>query len=147
MSSSSHPAVDVKYDFVPFNGTPGETYDKWERALLNAGARADDRGYSISDHLTGVDEGTAANPHPAAANTADGRKSRQAQRKRQKDAYAMLTRHLHAPDHLRHIELNHFQDGRAALLYLRGSCRTTVDQLRLRELNHEWDNLDMEASR
>ena len=91
MSSSSHPAVDVKYDFVPFNGTPGETYDKWERALLNAGARADDRGYSISDHLTGVDEGTAANPHPAAAGTADGRKSRQAQRKRQKKAYAMLT--------------------------------------------------------
>ena len=54
MSSSSHPSVDVKYDFVPFNGTPGETYDKWERALLNAGAKADDRGYSISDHLTGV---------------------------------------------------------------------------------------------
>ena len=37
---------------MPFNGTPGETYDKWERALLNAGAKADDRGYSISDHLT-----------------------------------------------------------------------------------------------
>ena len=54
MSSSSH--VDIKYDFPPFNGTPGETYDKWERALLNNGARSDDRGYSISDHLTGVDE-------------------------------------------------------------------------------------------
>ena len=65
MSSSSHPSVDIKFDFVPFNGTPGETYDKWERALLNAGAKADDRGYSISDHFTGVDEGTAANPHPA----------------------------------------------------------------------------------
>ena len=56
MSSSTHPSVDIKFDFVPFNGTPGETYDKWERALLNAGARADDRGYSISDHLNGVDE-------------------------------------------------------------------------------------------
>ena len=44
MSSSSHPSVDIKFDFVPFNGTPGETYDKWERALLNAGAKADDRG-------------------------------------------------------------------------------------------------------
>ena len=133
MSSSTHPSVDIKFDFVPFNGTPGETYDKWERALLNAGARADDRGYSISDHLNGVDEGTAGNPHLSAANTADGRKSRQAQRKRQKDAYALLTRHLHAPDHLRHIELNHFQDGRAALLYLRTSCRTTIDQLQLRD--------------
>ena len=36
MSSSTHPSVDIKFDFVPFNGTPGETYDKWERALLNA---------------------------------------------------------------------------------------------------------------
>ena len=67
MSSSTHPSVDIKFDFVPFNGTPGETYDKWERALLNAGARADDRGYSISDHLNGVDEGTAGNPHLSAA--------------------------------------------------------------------------------
>ena len=72
------------FDFVPFNGTPGETYDKWERALLNAGAKADERGYSISDHFTGVDEGTAANPHQQGPGTADGRKSRQAQRKRQK---------------------------------------------------------------
>ena len=101
MSSSSN--VDIKYDFQPFNGTPGETYDKWERALLNNGARADDRGYSISDHLNGTDEGSANVPHPAAAGSADGRKSRAAQRKRQKDAYAMLTRHLHAPDHLKHI--------------------------------------------
>ena len=77
MSSSTHPSVDIKFDFVPFNGTPGETYDKWERALLNAGAKADDRGYSISDHFNGVDEGTAGNPHLAGANTADGRKSRQ----------------------------------------------------------------------
>ena len=40
MSSSTHPSVDIKFDFVPFNGTPGETYDKWERALLNAGPPA-----------------------------------------------------------------------------------------------------------
>ena len=139
----SHANVDVKYNFTPFNGTPGETYDKWERALLNAGARSDDRGYSLADHFNGNDEGSAAVPHPAAAGTADGRKSRQAQRKRQKDAYSMLTRHLHAPDHLRHIELNHFQDGRAALLYLRASCRTQVDALRLRDLNAEWDRLDI----
>ena len=126
MSSSSHPSVDIKFDFVPFNGTPGETYDKWERALLNAGARADERGYSISDHLTGVDEGTTANPHLSGPRTADGRKSRQAQRKRQKDAYAILTRHLHAPEHLRHMELNHFQDGLAALLYICGDCAPRV---------------------
>ena len=54
MSSSTHPSVDIKFDFVPFNGTPGETYDKWERALLNAGARADEREYSISDRMNGT---------------------------------------------------------------------------------------------
>ena len=39
--------AEVKYEFTPFDGTPGEKYDKWERSLLNAGARADDRGYSV----------------------------------------------------------------------------------------------------
>ena len=56
MCSSSHPSVDIKFDFVPFSGTPGETYDKWERALLNAGARADERGYSDLRSPPGVDE-------------------------------------------------------------------------------------------
>ena len=60
---TKRPSVEIKFDCVPFNGTQGETYDKWERALTaQAGARADERGYSISDHLTGVDEGTPANP-------------------------------------------------------------------------------------
>ena len=49
------------------NGTPGETYDKWERALLNNGAKSDECGYSISDHFNGVDKGSAGVPHPAAA--------------------------------------------------------------------------------
>ena len=38
---------------------------------------------------------------------------------------------------------NYFQDGRGALLYLRSSCKTQVDQLRLRELNAEWDKLNI----
>ena len=31
---TKRPSVEIKFDCVPFNGTQGETYDKWERALL-----------------------------------------------------------------------------------------------------------------
>ena len=49
--------TDVKYDFEPYDGKPGESYDKFERRLMNAGSKTDDRGYSYADHYRGVDEG------------------------------------------------------------------------------------------
>ena len=47
--------TDVKYDFEPYDGKPGESYDKFERRLMNAGSKTDDRGYSWADHFRGVD--------------------------------------------------------------------------------------------
>ena len=38
--------TDVKYDFEPYDGKPGESYDRFERRLMNAGSKTDDRGYS-----------------------------------------------------------------------------------------------------
>ena len=54
--------AEVKYDFEPWDGTPGDSYDKYEKRLLNHGSKTDDRGWSLSDHLMGVDEGGPAGP-------------------------------------------------------------------------------------
>ena len=53
---------EVKYDFEPWDGTPGDPYDKYEKRLLNYGSRSDDRGWSLSDHLLGNDEGGPTGP-------------------------------------------------------------------------------------
>ena len=53
---------EIRYEFTPWNGTPGKPFDDWETALLNAGSRSDDRGWSLSDHLLGQDEGSANGP-------------------------------------------------------------------------------------
>ena len=44
--------TDVKYDFEPYDGKPGESYDRFERRLMNAGSKTDDRGFSYADHLS-----------------------------------------------------------------------------------------------
>ena len=56
-SLSGGMTTDVKYDFEPYDGKPGESYDRFERRLMNAGSKTDDRGYSYADHNRGVDEG------------------------------------------------------------------------------------------
>jgi hypothetical protein len=35
---------EIRYEFTPWDGTPGKAFDDWETALLNAGSRSDDRG-------------------------------------------------------------------------------------------------------
>ena len=65
---------DVKFDFDPWDGTPGDAYDKFEIRLLNNGSKTDDRGWSLSDHLLGDDEGgpnigAPAMPRPSAPPT------------------------------------------------------------------------------
>jgi len=42
---------EIRYEFTPWDGTPGKPFDDYETALLNAGSRSDDRGWSLSDHL------------------------------------------------------------------------------------------------
>ena len=52
-----------------FDGTAGLTFDVYEEAVLNAAAgRTDDRGWSLADHLLGVDEG-GPNGGPGMAGT------------------------------------------------------------------------------
>ena len=70
MSSST--TTDIKYDFTPANPDPGDDYDKFRERCLNAMSKAGERGWSLSDHLLGIDEGGALGPAivagPGAAN-------------------------------------------------------------------------------
>ena len=58
---------EVRYDFTPWDGTPGPVYDIFDTALMNCASRSDDRGWSFADHLMGIDEGGPAGPAIAAA--------------------------------------------------------------------------------
>ena len=49
---------NIKYDFEPAQPTPGEDYDRFNERLLNAATvHSDDRGWSLADHMLGIDEG------------------------------------------------------------------------------------------
>ena len=139
-------SVDVKYDFTPHDGTPGKPYDDFEDRLLNYSAsEVDDRGWSHADHYQGVDEGGALGPAMPAPGTADGRKAINARRKREKSSYGLLTKHITDLEHVKEMKSNHFQNGRSAFAYYRGACSTPVDRMQIRELDGEWDGLDLLA--
>ena len=121
---------------------PGEDYDKFEERLLNAGAaQTDDRGYSISDHFLGIDEGSAGGPALPVAGA--GAKALIKLRQRQKNSYGMLTKHVLDADHLTEMKNSHFQNGHTAFTYLQVSCQRAVNPLRLREMNKDFDDIDI----
>ena len=137
--------VDIKFDFTPYDGTPGEKFEKFEQDLMNAGAKADDRGFSYSDHFLGIDELGPAYAGPPPAGAAEVRKAGVAQRQRAKGSYRLLVQHLTHQDHLVQLKANHFQDGRAAWLYIQASCQRIVNKVRLQEMEGEWLKLDLLA--
>ena len=87
-------ATETKHDFDPWDGTPGDSYDRFQERLLNACSKTDDRGWSFADHLNGIDEGGPAGVALPPAATADGRKALAAFRKRQKESYGVIVRHI-----------------------------------------------------
>ena len=107
-------AAEIKFDFDPWDGTPGEAYDKYEQRLLNHGSRSDDRGWSLSDHLLGNDEGGPAGP--AFPGGVAGAKARASFRRRQKESYGIQTKHITSKTITDQLTRAHFQDGRAAFL-------------------------------
>ena len=133
----------IRYDFTPFDGTPGQHYDKFEERLLNAAtARTDDRGWSLADHFLGNDEGGPTGPAfpgggPGLLNATN------AYRKRLKESYGLLTKHITDADHITEMRSNYFQNGHDAFESLRTSCSMPINQIRLREMDKEWDALDI----
>ena len=132
---------EVKYDFEPWDGTPGDPYDKYEKRLLNYGSRSDDRGWSLSDHLLGNDEGGPTGP--AIPGGAAGVKAQAALRKRQKESYGIQTRHILRATITDELSRSHFQMGRAAFLAVRATGQVAVDRLRLDELDDDWKSISI----
>ena len=136
---------DNKYDFLPYDCTPGEAFESFNERLLNSAAgQVDDRANSIADYLLDEDEGGAAVgavPMPVAV--ADARKATIARMKRAKKAYGIIVKHITDADHLTTIRQSYFQDGLATYNYLTQHCRTAIDAIRLREMNRQWDDLDL----
>ena len=91
-----------------------------------------------------IDEGGGAIGAPAMpAAPAELRKALAARRRRQKDAYALLTKHLLHKEHLQHITQNFFQNGRAAYNYLDTALSQVIDQIRLDALDQQWIDLNI----
>ncbi len=103
------------FDFAPWDGTPGDAYEKFEARLWDGTTKTDDRGWSLADHLKGQDEGQ---PPPMGtgvafpANPAENRKALNAFRKRQKESYGILVRHITSQDIKDTLQRDHFQIGR-----------------------------------
>ena len=99
-------STTVKYDFEPAQPTPGEDYDKFEERLLNAAAsESDDRGWSLADHMLGIDEGGPAGPAIPGGGAA-AQKAQASLRRRRKEAYGMLTKHVLDADHITEMKNN-----------------------------------------
>ena len=135
--------ASIKYDFTPYSGTPGEDWDIFEEQLLNAGAaRSDDRGWSLADHYLGTDELGPNGPGlPAAA--AAQQSARNAYRKRRKEAYGLLAKHVLDRDHITQMRNDTFQMGHESFINMRAASSVPVNHLRLRDMDMEWNSLDI----
>ena len=136
---------DIKLDFLPYDCTPGDAYESFIERLLNfAAGHVDDRANSIADYLLDEDEGGGAvGAVPWPVTVADLRKAQIARMKRAKKAYGLIVRHLTDADHLTTIRQSYFQDGLATYNYLSQHCRTAIDAIRLRDMNKQWNDLDL----
>ena len=135
-----------EFDFEPWDGTPGDAWEKFEARLYNNTTRSDDRGWSLADHLRGADEGQ---PPPNGtgpafpANPAELRKAQNAFRKRQKESYGMLLRHITSQDIKDTLQRDHFQEGRQAFTTAQASGVVAIDRLKLKDLNAEWETISI----
>ena len=125
---------DHDHDFEPYDGTPGKKWDDFKQRLMDyAAGKTDDRGESLADFYLDQSEGQAGGAAlPAGA--AEVRKAQLALRRRQKDAYALLMRHIAHADHKLHMSINHFQDGLAAYQYIEAASAAPMNAIQLRKL-------------
>ena len=136
--------VDVKYDFTPYDCTPGEAYERYEQDLLNAGAlRADDRGWTLAECILGIDEGGAAGPPLPAGGGAGAASAGRLRQKRLKESYALQAKHITDEDTKLSLRVNHFLNGRGAFLAVQTACQHAISRSKLKELDREWDDVSI----
>lgn len=144
----AHARDDVKYKIPPYDGTPGDKYKVHEVNLLNLlSEKVDDRGFSLADHVRGVDEGGAAPGAPAitALPQAQQRVAQRARDVRAKTSYSLVVRYTTDEDLKRTMYDAHFQDGHGAFQFQRLTCARPPDRMALRELDKKWRELDLIA--
>ena len=122
---------DKDHDFEPYDGTPGKKWDDFKQRLMDyAAGKTDDRGESLADFYLDQSEGQAGGAAlPAGA--AEVRKAQLALRRRQKDAYALLMRHIGHADHKLHMP----RDRRASRACCSGQTSIIDDLLQDRLCN------------
>ena len=141
--------VDIKISFQTFNCQPGrEEYDKFERNLFAHGGTSDNEGWSLADCLMRTDDGAvdaAGNPMPgvtaipAAGGGNQGNSQRTCRRKRLKESYSYIIKHIDNPDVLRALaQAPYLMDGPLALDYIRSRCRTAMDVVDTQDKQAQW---------
>ena len=61
-----------RLDFDDYDDTPGKSWDDFDGRLKNyAAGRTDDRGWSLADHFSKVDEGSVNGPALPAGNATE----------------------------------------------------------------------------
>ena len=102
---------------IQWDGTSGDPFKEWKRAILDTGAeRTDESGSSVADVFTGADMGgTAVGAPPLPAGAAQHSQKMQAlYRTRRKQAYALLVKNISCKDIKFHLRTNFFQQGEQA---------------------------------
>ena len=125
-----------EHDFPPFVGTSGAPFRRWKENLLGHGAgKCDDKGYSVADHLLGIDQGGYAAGAPGGGGIADQTKTM----KRRKEAWALIYKHVSDCDLLSILsQAPYYQDGAAAMQYLIEHYDTDIKRSDLDDLDVLW---------
>ena len=138
------PIKDERDSVVKFDGRPGATFDVYEETILNVAAgKTDERGWSLADHLLQIDENGPLGPaYPIGAAT-ELRKAQACFRRRQKEAYALLSTTQADANIITVLRGSHFQRGADAWQYLTATYRRPVDRMELRSMDKIWHDFDL----
>ena len=111
------PHGQIKLLLEPPASYDSVAFDKWERALLNAGAAiVDANGWSIADHLLKKDE-CSGDDFPFPKGRAELAKARTLFRTRGKVAYGLIVQHVTESTPLEFISNRYRQNGTAGWDY------------------------------
>ena len=144
--------IDIKIAFQQYNCQPGrEEYDRFERNLCAHGGASDAEGWSLADCLMRIDDGAVdaagvlmpgVNPIPAAGGGNQGHSARTCRRKRLKESYSFIIKHIDNADVLRALtQPGLLGDGPLALDFIRSRCRTAMDVVDAQDKQAQWHSI------
>ena len=146
--------IDIKISFQQYNCQPGrEEYDRFERNLFAHGGISDAEGWSLTECLMRTDDGAVdamGNPMPgvaaipAAGGGNQGNSARACRRKRLKESFTFIVKHIDNADMLRALMepgLGILGNGPLALDYIKSRCRTAMDVVDTQDKQAQWQSI------